>query len=222
MMLPAIKFCLVWAIAAVGAAVFHAPPALAQSPASSIPEHNKDVHSSHDLCFGVKARGMPSQVVFADGNRIKIISKDDLLLTYLTVLPGGAQFEMTTLGGLFTLKSKNLVDGAERLFRWDQDLSRYFPLRIGMHVRTKAVVSQNGSDKTSTYAVDAMVLGGESFRIGTCDYPVLKVDVQDGNGTLLTRYISPDLLLTLRTLISYPATAQAPARIVEHRVIGLE
>jgi|LauGreDrversion4_2_1035121.scaffolds.fasta_scaffold133077_2 hypothetical protein len=206
-------FRFAFAIAAMVMAGLCAPSAFAQ---------NQPSNAGRDSCFDAKAGRMPSQVVFADGNRIRLVARDDLLLTYLTVLPGGAQMEMTTLGGLFTLKSRNLADGAERIFRWDQDLSRFFPLRIGLHIRAKAVVMQSESDRTSHYAVDAMVLGAENLRIGSCDYMVLKIDLQDANGMLLTRYVSPDLLLTMRTLISYPATAQAPARTVEHRVIALE
>jgi hypothetical protein len=79
---------------------------------------------------------------------------------------------------------------------------------------------------TATFT-DWSVIGIESVRVGECDYPVFKIDVRSQMGgsaqvRAVTHYYHQASMLTSRTVTTIPATAIAPAKIVERRAVKLE
>ena len=84
-----------------------------------------------------------------------------------------------------------------------------------------------GRERVTATFTDWSVIGIESVRVGECDYPVFKIDVRSQMGgsaqvRAVTHYYHQASMLTLRTVTTIPATAIAPAKIVERRAVKLE
>ena len=84
-----------------------------------------------------------------------------------------------------------------------------------------------GRERVTAMFTDWSVIGIESVRVGECNYPVFKIDVRSQMGgsaqvRAVTHYYHQASMLTLRTVTTIPATAIAPAKIVERRAVKLE
>jgi hypothetical protein len=167
---------------------------------------------------------LPSKVTFDDGSTIAVVDRlGDKLRTVMT-LPDGRRSSGSAFRGLFVL-TRELPTMTTEL-SWNQDLAHFFPLKVGEHIVADATVTLP-SNRAGKYSTEMSVVGEEVVRIGSCDYPVLRIEVssrfdQTPIAVKGLYYFHAASMLTLRSVIPTPATPTTPSRDVERYAIRIE
>jgi hypothetical protein len=180
-------------------------------------------------CFTAGDARLPSKVTYDNGSTLTVLDRLGGELRSETTLPDGKKTRGSAYRGLFVSMRELPTMTAE--YSWNQDLARFFPLKIGDHIVADATVLLPGKKAVGTYFTEMSVVAEEMLRVGSCDYPVLKtemssrLDLGDTKGVASGKgfhYYHAASMLTLRSIIPIPATATTPSRIVEWRAIRLE
>src|SRR5436305_3470157 len=173
-------------------------------------------------CLGMNGERLPTQATFDDGSIVTVLERSGGKLRYEVAAPGKPKSSILTYG-LFTLKSELPTVTFE--FTWNQDLTQFMSLKVGQRIVADASIKNSSNKPAASYATQMTVRGVESIRIGECEYPVFKIDVvsQQGDSSIqdIVRYYHEPSMLTLRSVVTFPATAGAPPRIVDRRVVEL-
>jgi hypothetical protein len=176
-------------------------------------------------CLGMNGERLPTQATFDDGSIVTVLDRSGGKLRYDVASPDKAKISMLTYYGLFTLTAEFPTATSE--FTWNQDLTQFLPLKVGQRIVADASIKYASNKPVSGYATQMTVTGVESVRIGECEYPVFKIEVASQQGDagvqgLIIRYYHQPSMLTLRTVLTIPAPAGAPARTVERRAVELQ
>jgi hypothetical protein len=175
-------------------------------------------------CLGMNGARLPTQATFDDGSIVTVLDRSGGKMRYEWASPGQAKSSMLTYGP-FTLTSELPTVTFE--FTWNQDLTQFMPLQVGQRIVADASIKNSLNKGVLGYATQMTVTGVESVRIGECEYPVLKIDAESqqsdgGMQAVVVRYYHQPSMLTLRSVLTFPATAGAPARTVERRAVELQ
>jgi hypothetical protein len=176
-------------------------------------------------CLGMNGERLPTQATFDDGSIVTVLDRGGGKVRLDVAFLDKAKTSTLTYYGLFTLITELPTVTAE--FTWNQDLTQFVPLKVGQRIVADASIKNSLNKPVPGYATQMTVTGVESVRIGECEYPVFKIDVasQLSDGSLQAvgiRYYHQPSMLTLRTVLTFPAAAGAPARIVERRAVELQ
>lgn len=176
-------------------------------------------------CPGLNGAKLPAKVTFDNGSVVTVIDRNGGKVTEDSLTANGHKTNIVTLYGLFTLTFDSPNMKIENT--WNQDLAKFVPLKVGERISADAAVKNPAYSAVAPVFVDMSVMGVESISVGECDYPVFKIDVrsQIGGGAqvaVVTHYYHEASMLMLRTVTTIPATAVAPAKIVERRAVKLE
>ena len=152
-------------------------------------------------CFGPP---LPTEVTFANGNVIRILSHTAQDLTYRATLPDGSEAVMTTREGLFAITSSR--NGALVHFTWLDPLPRLADLAPGDAATLRAdMVVQHAY--TSGFTSSYKVLRQDRVTVQGCDYPVIVVSRTDVEGGKTVA----DLVLWLSPALRFPLKTEAAA-----------
>lgn len=178
-------------------------------------------------CAGLSGAPLPTRAVYANGN-VQTVERNGPNLRSEFTLPNGHKSIVVTYGGLFTLSLEAPIGSIAVKYRWQQDLTHFLPLRPGEKIAAEAALTDGADRSAGSFAVEMTVVGTELYRVGACDYPVFKIDVHnrftggDGYPSDGVRYYHAASMLGLKSLFTAPATATAPAKVVEQHVVKLE
>ena len=211
-----------WPIASTRRQLFAMIAAIAGFMAGSVAHAQTSGKSTG--CLGMNGERLPTQATFDDGSIVTVLERSSGKLRYEVVSPGKVKASMLTYG-LFTLTSESPTVTFE--FTWNQDLTQFMPLKVGQRIVADASLKSSLNKDVRSYATQMTVTEVESVRIGECEYPVFKIDVvsqqSDASApSAIIRYYHEPSMLTLRTVLTIPATANAPSRIVDRRVVELK
>ena len=117
---------------------------------------------------------LPLKVTFDDGSTISVLDRVGGRFRTVTTLPDGRKSEGNAYRGLFVSTRELPTTTIE--YRWNQDLARFFPLKVGQHIVADATVVLPGNKAAGKYATEMSVVAEEMVRIGSCDYPVVKIE----------------------------------------------
>jgi hypothetical protein len=176
-------------------------------------------------CLGMNGERLPTQATFDDGSIVTVLDRSGGKLRYESASPDKTKMSILTYYGLFTLTAELPAGTSE--FTWNQDLTQFVPLKVGQRIVADASIKYSPSKPVSGYTTQMTVTGVESVRVGECDYPVFKIDVESqqsdgGMQAVVVRYYHQPSMLTLRSVLTFPAAAGAPPRIVERRAVELK
>lgn len=168
---------------------------------------------------------LPLKVTLDDGSTIAVLDRVGGRFRTVTTLPDGRKSEGSAYRGLFVSTRELPTTRVE--YRWNQDLARFFPLKVGQHIVADATVVLPGNTAAGKYATEMSVVAEETVRIGGCDYPVFKVEAsarldQQVMSGKATHYYHAASMFTLKSIIPTPATATKPSKMIERHVIRIE
>jgi hypothetical protein len=184
-------------------------------------------------CPGINGARLPTRVTYDDGSVLTVVDRSDGKVHHEVMIPNGRKFDVVEYQGLFMLTS-DAPTGKERdqtgtlEQSWNQDLTQFFPLKVGEHILADAATKTSANDAVTNLIIEMTVWSVETVHIGECDYPVFKIDVRNqfrGGGPLgfSTRYYHQASMLTLRSVTrTIQATPYTPAKIVERRAVKIE
>jgi hypothetical protein len=138
---------------------------------------------AHAQTSGPECARLPMRATFQDGTGFNVLERGDGKLRYETF---GRHRILTTLtyGGLFTLTTAAGTTPTSE-HTWNQDLVKFFPLKVGDRIAADAVVKNPVSGGAAWREMMQMnVVGRESMRVAECDYPVLKIETRLEFGTV--------------------------------------
>jgi hypothetical protein len=188
-----------------------------------------DVAHAEANCFTAGDARLPSKLTQDNGAIWTVLDRLGGELRSETTLPDGKKTRGSSYQGLFASMRELATTTVE--YRWNQDLARLFPLRVGAHIVADATVLLPGNKAVGIYSTEMTVVAEETLRVGSCDYPILKIEVSSrldpgptqgplgGTGLL---YYHAASMLTLKSIIPVPATATSPARTGQWQAIRLE
>lgn len=176
-------------------------------------------------CFIAGNAELPLKITFDDGSTIAVLDRAGDSLRTETTLPDGRKSNGSAYRGLFVLTRELPATTVE--FNWNQDLAHFFPLKVGEHIVADAAVLLPANKTTGRYATEMSVVAEEIVRVGSCDYPVLKIEVSSrlDQGAVVgkaTHYYHAASMLNLKSIIPTLATATVPSKAVERHAIRVE
>jgi|KBSMisStaDraftv2_1062788.scaffolds.fasta_scaffold187342_2 hypothetical protein len=176
-------------------------------------------------CFTTGGAKLPSKVTFDDGSTIAVLDRVGDKLRTETTLPDGRKSNGSAYRGLFVLIRELPTTTVE--FNWNQDLAHFFPLKVGEHIVADAMALLPTNKAAGRYFTEMSVVAQEIVRIGSCDYPVLKIEVssrfdQGAISGKATHYYHTASMLNLKSIIPTLATTTMPSKAVERHAIRIE
>jgi len=163
---------------------------------------------------------LPLKVTFDDGSIITALDRGKDNLRSEATLADGRKANGSTHQGLFPLTRQ--IPSGTLTFDWKQNLAQFFPLKVGEHIVADATVVLPANQPARTYATEMSVLAEETLRVGSCDYPVFKIEISSSLDRAIIsdkaiHYFHAPSMLTLRTL-----TPTTPPEVVERRAVRIE
>jgi hypothetical protein len=166
---------------------------------------------------------LPTKATFDNGFVQTVLDRSGGKLHHEMMAPGGQKASVVSYFGLFTLTSESPMVKLE--YTYNQDLAQFMPLKVGQHVVVNASAKNSQNKPMPDLAIEMTVLGVESMSIGPCNYPVFKIEVRTqigGQQATGFRYYHQSSMLTLRTVMSTPATTSPAPISPEYRAVKLE
>ena len=165
------------------------------------------------------------KVAYDDGSTITVLDRVGDKLRAETMLPDGRKSNGSAYRGLFTLMRELPTTTVE--FKWNQDLAHFFPLKVGEHIVADATVLLPANRAAGRYDTEISVVAEEKVRIGSCDYPVFKIEVsarldQGAMSGKAIHYYHAASMLNLMSIVPTPATATMPSKAVERHAVRIE
>jgi hypothetical protein len=166
---------------------------------------------------------LPTKATFDNGFVQTVLERSGGKLHHEMMAPGGQKASVVSYYGLFTLTSELPTVKIE--YTYNQDLTQFMPLKVGERVMVNASTKNSQNKPMPDLAIEMTVVGVESMSIGPCDYPVFKIEVRTqigGQQATGFRYYHQSSMLTLRTVMSTPATTNPAPILPEYRAVKLE
>jgi hypothetical protein len=181
-------------------------------------------HAQSTNCAEFISKKIPLKLTYQNGFAMTVVERKGSELRSELIFPKGGKITTVTYGGLFTLRrmtSQGLVE-----YKWDRDVTQFFPLKIGEHIIANATMTLNNQVLNSG-SEEHSVVARESYRIEDCDYPVLKIEFhnrftmapKEGDGI---RYYHAASGLVLKSVSKSSATPWIPEHTSEERIVKLE
>jgi len=184
------------------------------------------------ICPGINGAQLPTRVTFDDGSVVTVVDRSDGKMHQEFVTANGRKLDVVDYQGLFVLTSdvptgKEPDQTAKLEQTWNQDLTQFFPLKVGEHILADATNRNSKTSDVLNFVFEMTVWSIETIHIGTCDYPVLKIDIRSqfrgGPVGALTRYYHQASMLTLKSVSTInPPTPFDPPKKVERRAVKVE
>ncbi len=181
-------------------------------------------------CPGMNGAKLPTKVTYDDGSALTVVNRSGGKMYQEVTTADGRKLYAVTYNGLFVLTSDVPTAKREQTAKleqtWKQDLTQFFPLKVGERILADATTKTSVNDAAMNFITEMAVGSVETVDIGPCDYPVLKIDVRTqfrgGPVGTATHYYHQPSMLPLRSVITTIATPNAPSRIVERRAVKIE
>jgi hypothetical protein len=184
------------------------------------------------VCLGINGAKLPTQVTYDDGSALTVVDRSGGKVYQQVTRPDGRKFNMVSYQGLFVLTSDLPTAKPEQIGKleqtWNQDLTQFFPLKVGEHILADATTKTSVNDAVMNFITEMTVGSVETLHIGECDYPVFKIEVStqirgDGPPRATTQYYHQGSMLSLRSVLTtIPATPLDQPKTVERRAVKLE
>jgi hypothetical protein len=183
------------------------------------------------VCPGMNGAKLPTKVTYDDGSVLTVVDRSGGKMYQVVTTADGRKLYAVTYNGLFVLTSDVPTAKREQTAKleqtWNQDLSQFFPLKVGERILADATTKTSVTDAVMNFISEMTVGNVETVHVGECDYPVLKIDVRTqfrgGPVGTATHYYHQASMLPLRSVITtIPTTPDAPPKTVERRAVKLE